>query len=253
MFTGELRQWLSTFKYACWADSLTEEQLKVLLWAVGEFGHRSRPVLECLARHEIELLFEPGAGYPRARVGLQVIRRMTSRTPVTADEMNQMLDAACSEMADSSSFPEDPKRFADLWVTPRFWALIDAARGAASTMRSILQGLSRDDLLRFKSAFDGAIEELLWRVGEGEGKGDGGEAKVVAASVVSQGVAYYASVFDNPERFRAAPPTDGGFDGLADLALDELPKPPPTSDAAASLGRWPGISGFVLMSLFGTP
>jgi hypothetical protein len=100
-FTGKLRQWLATSKYTTWAADLTEEQLKIFLWAAGELGGRAKVILECLGRHEAELF--PGYGYPRARVGLQVLYRMTQGDRPTGDEVTQMIEAARIKMEQRSS------------------------------------------------------------------------------------------------------------------------------------------------------
>jgi len=41
-FSASFRKTLSEGKYTCWAVNLTEEQIKTVLWAVGEFACRAR-------------------------------------------------------------------------------------------------------------------------------------------------------------------------------------------------------------------
>jgi hypothetical protein len=97
IFKGDFRRGLADFKYTRWAADLTPEQLKVVMWAVGELGNRSPAILECLGRHERELAY--GYGYPRARVALQVLTRMvTRREPVSSEEFGRMIAAAITEM-----------------------------------------------------------------------------------------------------------------------------------------------------------
>jgi hypothetical protein len=95
-FSDEFRRELAVLKHMRWAADLTREQLLVALWAVGELGGRAKVILECLGRHEDELF--PGYGYPRARVGLQVLYRMTHGERPTADEVTQLIEAARVEM-----------------------------------------------------------------------------------------------------------------------------------------------------------
>ena len=49
-----------------------------------------------MSRHEDELF--PGYGYPRARVGLQVLYRMVQGDRPSADELTRMIEAALAEM-----------------------------------------------------------------------------------------------------------------------------------------------------------
>ena len=67
MFVGEFRRKLAQFKYTQWAADLTQGQLRVVLWAIGELGYRSQSILKYLDRHEDEL---PG-GYPLARLAFK--------------------------------------------------------------------------------------------------------------------------------------------------------------------------------------
>jgi hypothetical protein len=119
------------------------------------------------------------------------------------------------------------------------------------TMRSILQGLSREDLVRFAIEFDYAVDDLLSQAGESEGDND--EEKAVGAWIVSQGSSLFAGVFDNPGRF----PTevlDGGssFYGFAEVALEErFPAAPVTDNEIQRLGRWPTVSGAEFLSRSG--
>jgi hypothetical protein len=96
-FKGAHRRGLAEFKYTRWAADLPEEQLKIVLWAVGELGNRSRAILECLGRHESELA--DGYGYPRARAALQVLWRVvTYREGVSSAEFGKMIADAREEM-----------------------------------------------------------------------------------------------------------------------------------------------------------
>jgi hypothetical protein len=91
------------------------------------------------------------------------------------------------------------ERFADLKITPRFWELIDAARGDEEAMRSVLVGFSREDLIRFEHEFNDAVSDLVYRViGE---HGDAYTEEEIAGWVVSRGLRRYAVVWDHPEQF----------------------------------------------------
>jgi hypothetical protein len=95
-FDEEFHRTLALFKYTKWAANLTREQLLVVLWAVGEWGGRGQPILEHLERHAPEL--GSGYGYPRARVGLQVLNRMVRGEQLTGDEMSRLIEEARKEM-----------------------------------------------------------------------------------------------------------------------------------------------------------
>jgi len=49
MFTPEFRDQLRLGKYSRWASNLTEAQLEVIIWMIGEFGYRAGCVLPLLS------------------------------------------------------------------------------------------------------------------------------------------------------------------------------------------------------------
>ncbi|MBN9524001.1 hypothetical protein J0H58_36740 [bacterium] len=96
VFAGEFREWMDTATPVKWAADLTRDQLVTVLWAVWELGGRAQVILDCLGRHEDELF--PGYGYPRARLGLQVLQRMVRGERPTWDEVAPLVDRAVAEM-----------------------------------------------------------------------------------------------------------------------------------------------------------
>jgi hypothetical protein len=104
-FSDDSRREIALGKYTNWAADLTEEQLAAVLWAVGEFGRRSQPVLDCLARHEGE--FYPAGGYPRARLGLKLLAAMADRKGFSVGEVIERVQATVREWRASLEMPQD--------------------------------------------------------------------------------------------------------------------------------------------------
>jgi hypothetical protein len=129
----------------------------------------------------------------------------------------------------------------DLEITPRFWELIDAARGDEEAMRSVLVGVSREDLIRFEHEFNDAVSDLVYRViGE---HGDAYTEEEIAGWVVSRGLLRYAAVWDHPDRFPAELPGEGAsFYGLAGVVFDKrFPGQPVTTDEPYRISYWPKV------------
>jgi hypothetical protein len=134
-------------------------------------------------------------------------------------------------------------RFADLEITPRFWELVDSSKGVAESMRSTLMGCTREDLIRFETEFDYAVSDLVYRV-----IGDHGDAyteQEIAAWVISRGLAFFAEVWDQPERFPSEVPDDeASFYGMAGAVLEErFPGQPVTTSEPYCITYWPKARG----------
>lgn len=104
-FRDEFRRKIAPGKYTSWAADLTEEQLEAVLWAVGEFGRRSRWVLECLDRHEDE--FPPAYGFPRARFGLELLSSMADRNPFTVEQVIERAQIVLKKWRAQTGIPQD--------------------------------------------------------------------------------------------------------------------------------------------------
>jgi hypothetical protein len=113
-----------------------------------------------------------------------------------------------------------PVTFANLDIAPRFWHLIDAARGDTRRMRWLLNRLGLWDLARFGLEFDLAVDDLLLRVFP---HGDERlEDEEIAAWVVSRGLATFAAIYDHPARFpREMPDWTMTFLGLAEAVYED--------------------------------
>ena len=98
-FTSKVRTDLALFKYTKWAANLTQDELLVALWAVGEFGGRSEILLERVEKHKDELF--PGSSFPRARVGLQVLCGLVHGKRFTSDEVACLIRDARDERANA--------------------------------------------------------------------------------------------------------------------------------------------------------
>jgi hypothetical protein len=87
-------------------------------------------------------------------------------------------------------------------ASPWFWDIIQRAQGDRKRLRDILWALSREDVDRFTSEFAAAATELQGEpftdYMDPEESEDGMED--IANWVVSQGEAYYRSVFEDPSR-----------------------------------------------------
>jgi len=90
-FDEELRSALALEKYGRWATNLTKDQLLAVLWAIGEYGYRSESILACLDRHPEE--FHPCDGFPRARLGLELLAAMAQGHHFTAGEVIERVQA----------------------------------------------------------------------------------------------------------------------------------------------------------------
>jgi len=103
-FSEELREDLSHGKYTDWAADLTEDQVFVLLWAVGEFGGRAYNE-EIQARtgpgpseSTVEVRLGGSLSAVRAAVGLRIMARYNSRRPLTLDELHATIREAVSNI-----------------------------------------------------------------------------------------------------------------------------------------------------------
>ncbi len=104
-FSEAFRRKIALGKYTGWAADLTEDQLIGVLWAVGEYGRRSEPVLECLDRHAGE--FWPAHGLPRARLGLELLSAMADRERFTTEQVVERVRAVLREWRASLGEPQD--------------------------------------------------------------------------------------------------------------------------------------------------
>ena len=87
MFDMNFRMNLASGKYTRWATNLTEHQVFVLLWILGEYGYRGRKLEGFLDKHDENLLFlddrgrkslEPNFGYIRLRTALTAIHEIVT-------------------------------------------------------------------------------------------------------------------------------------------------------------------------------
>jgi hypothetical protein len=81
MFSEQFRKNLETGKYSKRAVDLTDEHLEALLWAVREYGCRSRHVLEPLWEHART----DDPAYVRAVLALEVIADFSHGRPINLD------------------------------------------------------------------------------------------------------------------------------------------------------------------------
>ncbi|MDY3555826.1 hypothetical protein R5W24_004972 [Gemmata sp. JC717] len=137
--------------------------------------------------------------------------------------------------------------FADLEITPRFWELVGSSSGDGESMRSVLMGCTREDLIRFETEFDNAVSDLVYRV-----IGDHGDAyteQEVAGWVISRGLAFFAEVWDQPGRFPAEVPDEGAnFYGMAGSVLEErFPGQPVTTAEPYRITFWPKARGSAVL------
>ncbi len=72
MFTATFREVLRLGKYSQWAADFTEEQIRTVLWAVGEFACRGGGF--------------NGTHHPRQTAALEILGRMHGRNPPTFEE-----------------------------------------------------------------------------------------------------------------------------------------------------------------------
>jgi hypothetical protein len=110
--------------------------------------------------------------------------------------MHQHVREVASEMSGQEPIPNPNV------ASPWFWDIIERAQHDPKRLRDILWALSRDDVDRFKSEFDAAATELqdepFTDYMDPEESEDGVED--IASWVVSQGEAFYRSVFEDPSR-----------------------------------------------------
>jgi hypothetical protein len=103
-FSEELREDLSHGKYTDWATDLTEEQVFVLLWAVGEFGGRAyNEEIEARSgpgpsESMVKVRFSGSLSAVRAAVGLRIMARYNCRQPLTRDELNAAIRHAVANI-----------------------------------------------------------------------------------------------------------------------------------------------------------
>jgi hypothetical protein len=117
-------------------------------------------------------------------------------------------------------------------VTPWFWDIIAKGHRDSARLRSILEKLDRKELERFHSEFEWAITALCdddFRAGHHYTKD---EMQELAGWIASQGMEYFASIYDNPETVPSKDDVDvsTSFDGIVrdvywDRYGEELPYP----------------------------
>lgn len=104
-FDDEFRRALAIEKYGRWAADLTKDQLLAVLWAIGEYGYRSQSVLECLDRHQRE--FHPSDGFPRARLGLELLAAMAEGGRFSAEQVIERVQAVLKKWRAESGVPQE--------------------------------------------------------------------------------------------------------------------------------------------------
>lgn len=131
-------------------------------------------------------------------------------------------------------------RFADLEVAPRFWDLIAEMACDKGKARLILFALDQDDLGRFHDEFQYMSADLVSQATEIEG--DTYHEEDVAGWVVSQGIRYYAQVYDHLIEFPSEVPDQGSnLKGMELIVHEErFQRPLPFQRSA---GRWPTTLG----------
>jgi len=92
MFPEPFREKLGKDKYARWATDLTEDHLEALLWAVGEYGDRSREILKVLQEHAPK----DHRSYARAVLALEILADFSHGNPIDLEllwaRVHQALD-----------------------------------------------------------------------------------------------------------------------------------------------------------------
>jgi|SRR6266498_1783324 len=104
-FDDDFRAALALEKYGRWAADLTKDQLLAVLWAVGEYGYRSQLILECLDRHQKEI--PAGHGFPRARLGLELLAAMAEGHRFTAGQVIERVQAVLKKWRAELSVPQE--------------------------------------------------------------------------------------------------------------------------------------------------
>jgi hypothetical protein len=109
---------------------------------------------------------------------------------------------------------------ARLDIAPRFWELIDASKGNAATMESLLAEMSRLDLARFNEEFNYAIADLVAQAAKKSM--DRHTAQEIAGWVISRGSAFFAKALEDPSLFPdEVPDWKDNFFGLVDVVFEE--------------------------------
>ncbi len=90
MFSEEFRARLRTGKYSRWAVDLTEEQLELVLWRVGEYAFRAPTILNFLKRHREHFSASRSVSL-RIRYNLEALWRAVLRKHVGLDAHRRQL------------------------------------------------------------------------------------------------------------------------------------------------------------------
>jgi hypothetical protein len=85
VFSEDFRRRLILGKYRRWAVDLTEDQLEVILWMVGEYGCRAPRVLKLLKVHRDEAGWN-NVPFSRARLALETLFRVHSGDRIAIEE-----------------------------------------------------------------------------------------------------------------------------------------------------------------------
>ena len=100
-----------------------------------------------------------------------------------------------SKAIDRGSFSPDD-------ISPWFWEIVEKCERDRNQLRSVLEDMSRDEIIRFDNEFQDAAVQLVDEpffefMDEGISEDS---AKDVADFVVSQGKGSYASVWEHPDQ-----------------------------------------------------
>lgn len=90
-------------------------------------------------------------------------------------------------------------------ISQWFWGIVDESKQSPDQLRSLLQHMSRDEIIRFDNEFQEAAAQLVdepFYEFMDEGISEDG-AKDLADFVVSQGKAFYSHVWTHPEQIPA--------------------------------------------------
>jgi hypothetical protein len=101
VFSEEFRRRLALGKYTRWAVNLTEDQLEVILWMVGEFGCRAPRVLKLLKSQRDEVGWK-SVGFSRARLALETLCRVHGGDRIVLDQATQRFREMLAEVRDSA-------------------------------------------------------------------------------------------------------------------------------------------------------
>jgi hypothetical protein len=89
MFSGHLHQRLKFGKYTKWSVNLTEPQLEVLLWVVGEFDVRRHVILDALREYKGEPFDR--VMFARAKLALEALGDIACGKLSNLDEWRRRL------------------------------------------------------------------------------------------------------------------------------------------------------------------